>query len=53
MNEDTKCTYCDKTILHSEETYLDESGVDGAFCDEDCAKSFIRDTIKAVDEEKD
>ena len=50
-SQDNKCTYCDKTIPPGEKTYLDESEVDGAFCDEDCAKSFIRDTIKVVDKE--
>lgn len=48
-----KCTYCQKQIPEGEEIYLDESGVDGVFCNNNiCAEAFICDAVETVDHER-
>jgi hypothetical protein len=47
----TNCTYCHKPIEPGNETYLDESRVDGAFCDENHAELFIMDAVETIDNE--
>ena len=51
MSEENKCTYCHKTIPHGEGIYLDESGVDGVFCNDVCAEAFVYHAVKTVAEE--
>ena len=49
-----KCTYCKKEIPVGEGIYLDESGVDGIFCDNDvCAEAYICEHVHKVAEEDD
>ena len=44
-----KCTHCSKPVPDGEGIYLDESGTDGVFCDNDvCAEAFIFDMVEKV-----
>ena len=45
-----KCKYCGTDVCDGG-VYLDESGVDGVFCDDECAEAFIMDTVEQVDKE--
>ena len=48
-----KCTFCDKEIADGKGIYLDESGIDGVFCDNGiCAKSYVRETVEMVDKKR-
>ena len=48
-----KCTYCHKQIKPGNEIYLDESGVDGAFCNVHHAELFIMGAVETVANEPD
>ena len=48
-----KCTYCHEPIETGNETYLDESGVDGVFCNESHAESFIMEAVETIANEPD
>ena len=46
-----ECAYCHNQIPQGDGIYLDESGVDGTFCNDVCAEAFVCSTIKTVAEE--
>jgi ribosomal protein L24E len=43
-----RCTYCHEPIEPGNEIYLDESGVDGVFCDENHAELFIMNAVETI-----
>ena len=45
-----KCTYCGNEIDNGA-IYMDDSGIDGVFCNDDCADAFLLECIEKVDNE--
>ena len=45
-----KCTYCGNEIDNGG-IYMDDSGIDGVFCNDDCADAFLLECIEKVDNE--
>lgn len=43
-----KCTQCGNKITPENERYLDESGVDGAFCSRECIEKYILHMVETV-----
>lgn len=46
-----RCAFCDKEVDEALGVYLDEPGVDGIFCNTDCAEAFIYKAVAEVDSE--
>lgn len=46
------CAHCGRAITDGSQVYLCEEGIDGAFCNQDCADNFIIDCVGAVDLEE-
>lgn len=50
--QEPECAYCGASLEDIKNAvYLDESGVDGVFCDDACAGAFIQCTVELVADE--